>query len=117
MLSSYKWLAVLILGLGYSVAVWHVSHKYHATAWEKEKATTAQNELKAERENGKLVLEAVAQLDGKISKLRTTQTTIQQRVIRETIKEPVYTQCVTTDGVVRDIEAVIDAGNSVSTNR
>lgn len=97
--------------------MWHVSERYHAAGYEKEKATLALKELKTERENGKLIAEAVTKLDERLSAMRTTQTTIQQKVIRETIKEPVYTQCVTTDGVVHSIEALIDAGNQMPANR
>lgn len=117
MLKTYKLYAFLILGVLYSVAVWHVSHKYHSAGWEKEKADLAQKELKTERANTKLVVEVVTKLEDRLTNLRSTQTTIQQKVIRETIKEPIYTQCITTDGVVRNIEALIDAGNQVPSNR
>lgn len=46
-------------------------------------------------------------IDEKLSNIHSTQTTINQKVIRETIKEPVYRDCVTTPDGVRLIEDTI----------
>lgn len=46
-------------------------------------------------------------IDERLSTLTSTQTTINQKVIREVIKEPVYWDCGTTPDGVRLIEDTI----------
>ncbi len=111
MLKTYKYKILLVLGVLYSIALWHVSYKYHASGWEADKAKIAQQALQAEQDNNKANTVALQALEKKLSTIRSTQTTIQQKVIRETVKEPVYTECTTTPNIVRDIETLIDAGH------
>ena len=91
----------------YSVAVWHVSYKYHSAGWEKEKKELVVKALETSQQRQELANLIGTKLETVLADKKTVQTTIHQKVIRETIKEPVYRDCRTTDAGVRLIDEAL----------
>lgn len=107
-LKTYKVYFILTLGLLYSVALWHVATKYTNAGWQAEKIQLVEKALETTAQRQELAQMIGTQLESKLGAMSATQTTIHQKVIRETIKEPVYRDCITTPDGVRLIEQAID---------
>jgi hypothetical protein len=97
-------LGVVVL---YTGAVWHVCSQYTTAGWQQEKTALVQRALETTQQRQELAASIGTELDKRLSSMQSTQTTINQKVIREIIKEPVYTNCVTTPDGVRLIEDTI----------
>lgn len=107
MLKTYKLQILLVLGVLYSVAVWHVSERYHAAGWEREKKELVQKALETTVQRQELANLIGTQLETKLGNFKVTQTTIHQKVLHEVVKEPVYRDCRTTDAGVRLIDEAL----------
>lgn len=107
MLKTYKLQILLVLGVLYSVAVWHVSERYHAAGWEKEKKELVQKVLETTVQRDELANKIGIVLETKLAAFKVTQTTHHEKVIREVVKEPVYSDCRTTDAGVRLIDEAL----------
>lgn len=107
-LKTYKVYAFLILGIMYSIGLWHVCSRYTTSEWQSEKTELVQKALETTNQRQELANQIGKQLEEKLNSMRMTQTTINQKVIRETVKEPVYIDCHNTPDVVQLIEDSID---------
>jgi DNA repair ATPase RecN len=87
--------------------VWNVSAKYHSAQWEKERATMIAHALETTQQRQDLADKIGKSLEDKLKALNVPQTIIHQKVIRETTKEPVYTQCLTTPAGVQLIDEAL----------
>lgn len=99
------WATVFI---AYSLGLWHVCSKYTTAGWESEKTAMVQATLDATTKNQALADTIGKKIEDTVGNIKITQQTIQQKVIHEITKEPVYTNCVTTPDGVRLIESAID---------
>lgn len=104
---TYRNYLFLILGVLYSIALWHVATKYESSNWLSEKVAVMAHADEVHAENTKLANSIGKVLDDKLSKMSTTQTVINRKIEREIIEKPVYTDCVTTPVGVQLIEDAI----------
>lgn len=107
-LVPFKNYAIALLIAVYSFGVWHVSANYHETKWQTEKTILVQKALETQQQRQALADQISAKVDSAISNMTITKQTINQKVIHEITKEPVYTNCVTTPAGVQLIEDAID---------
>lgn len=106
-LLPYKNYIILLAAALYSFGIWHVSAKYTESSWLKEKATLISKALETTQQRQELANMIGGQLDAKLQNRPIIQRTINQKVIHEVTKEPVYTECHTTPDGVRLIEDTI----------
>lgn len=74
-----------------------------------EKQSILQAQLDQTKETQKLADKFGKILEDKLNNMHIEHKTINQEVIRETIKEPVYSNCITTPDGVRLIERAINS--------
>lgn len=101
---NYIILAVMAL---YSGMLWHISARYTEDKWVQEKATLVSKALETTQQRQELANMIGSALDTQLQNRPIIQRTINQKVIHEVTKEPVYTECHTTPDGVRLIEDTI----------
>ncbi len=92
----------------YSFGIWHVSARYTESNWVKEKAALVNKALETTQQRQELANMIGGVLETKLGAIQIIQRTINQKVIHEVTKEPVYTECRTTPDGVRLIEDTIN---------
>ncbi len=104
----FKNYLILAVVAAYSFGIWHVSAKYTEDGWVKEKAALVSKALETKQQRQELADLIGSALDAKLQNRPIIQRTINQKVIHEITKEPVYTECRTTPDGVRLIEDTIN---------
>lgn len=98
---------VLII-VSYTLGIWHMASKYTSASYLKEKVELIQKAADIKQLRQDLSDSIGARIDLAVGNIHITQKTINQEVIHEITKEPVYNDCRTTPDGVRLIEQSID---------
>lgn len=114
MLKAYKWYIAVGAFLVYSLGLWHVCKTYTKSDHKSDLLAISQKVIDTQEQRAELANSIGKTVEEKLAQLQSTQTTIHQKVIREIVKEPVYTECITTPIGVQSIEAAITAGQGAS---
>ena len=101
-LSSYKWYAIALLFLAYSVGVWNVSSKVHDTEVARDRLRQAEKIIEIQNQNEELLTAITDQLRATEARLKEQAKKDQKDLLDELAKDPRYRTCTVTDGV-RDI--------------
>jgi hypothetical protein len=106
-LKTYKVYILIALFLGYTYGVYHITSQVKEAGYLKEKVEL-QAKVKELEDHRKAISDAVEKkIDEKLGNMQTTQKTINQKVIREIIEKPVYSECIVPDTGVQLIEDTI----------
>lgn len=107
--NQYKWIAIAIAFLIYSVSVWNVSSGYHATQYTKEKLALTEETLKITKENATLSGQLAKSLQETLDARKDTSTQTTKELIDEIAKDPRFKSCRTTDGVRSALQRKLDS--------
>lgn len=104
--------AKLLIGIGiivaYTATVSFATYKWINAGYVKEKLQMAENYIEAQATNNELKSEISKEIQQGLQDYFTKAKPITKEIQRETITNRVYTDCRSTDGVVREYERKLD---------
>lgn len=99
--NQYKWLVLGVGAILWSMGVWHVASTYTESSYTKEKLAMVEKHQADLAKSSKEYQESLA-------KIKPVITTINKEIQREIQTNTVYSDCKSTDGVVREYERKLD---------
>lgn len=104
--------AKLLIGIGlivaYTATVSFGTYKWVKAGYTEEKLALAEDYIKAQASNNELKAEISQEIQQGLQDYFTKAKPITKEIQRETITNHVYTDCRSTDGVVREYERKLD---------
>jgi uncharacterized membrane protein len=97
--NEYKWFAVAILFLAYSVGVWNVSADVKENEYLAEKIRLSNHIIQIQEENTKLSSDLSTALAASLTKQQALQTQYMKDLTNALSKSTVYVSCRNTDSV------------------
>lgn len=94
----YKYVALAVLFVVYSVGVWNVSSKVTDNAYLRTALNRSEEIIRIKTENDDLVRKVTKEFHDELKALGASQE-LHQKAIEDALKDPRYTQCTTTDSV------------------
>lgn len=108
MLKTYKLYIYAALFLVYSVGLWHVAAQYTESKYVKQALAQSEKLIELTEKNQELASNIDKKLQEGFAKVKPKITTINKEIQREIIENRIYSECKSTDGVVRQFEDKLD---------
>lgn len=107
--AEYKWVALGIAFLVYSVSVWNISTGYNNTKHVTEKLALTQETLRVTKANSELSGRLAQALTEQLAALETNNKAMTKELIDEIAQDPRFKSCRTTDGVRSALQRKLDS--------
>lgn len=97
--STYKWAALAVAFLIYSISVWNISGTVTSAVYLRDQVKQQEQFIVLQANNDKLKNDISKMLQETLKKTQEDNRLITEDIIREVLKDPVYKSCLVTDGV------------------